>query len=193
MQLYNGLPVFEVNYDERSIMNCVSIVDEPANESYFIRLSKQKEIKMAINEEKREVLGVVLEPEQLIYRRDDDTGREYYIKFSADTIKKFALDFFENHRNTEGDVQHRFEVDGVVFYQSFIMDKEKGIAPKAFEDLPDGTWFLGAYIYNDAVWDLIKNGTLKGFSVDLVSSISEAKSDEIKTLQELMDYLNNIK
>lgn len=191
MQLYNGLPVFEVNYDENSIMNCVSIVDEPANESYFIRMSKQADVKMAINEEKREVLGVVLEPEQMIYRRDDKTGKEYYIKFGAETIKKFALDFFENHRNTEGDVQHRFEVDGVVFYQSFLMDKEKGIAPKAFEELPNGTWILGAHIYNDDVWALIKDGTLRGFSVDLVSTISEAKNEELKTLDELIKYLNN--
>lgn len=187
---HNGLPVYEVKYDENSVFNCVSVVDEPAVEQYFITLSKQSEIKMAINEEKREVLGVALIPEQLIYRRDE-SGKEFYIKFSADTIKKFALNFFENHKNTNGDVQHQFAVNGVVFYQSFLMDKEKGINPEPFESLPNGTWLLGAHIYNDDVWQMIKDGILKGFSVDLVSRISEVKEKPLNTIEELMNYLNN--
>lgn len=190
---HNGLPVYEVEYNENSVFNCVSIVDEPAVEQYFITLSKQSEIKMAINEEKREVLGVALIPDQLIYRRDDN-GKEFYIKFSAETIKKFALNFFENHKNTNGDVQHQFSINGVVFYQSFLIDKEKGINPEPFESLPNGTWLLGAHIYNDDVWNLITDGTLRGFSVDLVSSIKDAKEtkNEIDSLEELVKYLNNI-
>lgn len=189
---YNGLPVYEVEFDENSIMNCVSIVDEPAVEQYFIKLSEQSEIKMVINEEKRDVLGVALIPEQLIFRRTDD-GKEFYLKFSAETIKKFAINFFENHKNTNGDIQHMFPVEGVVFYQSFIINREKGIDPEEFKTMPDGTWVLGAHVYNDNVWQLISEGTLRGFSVDLVSGISEAKSNTFNSLDEFIDYLNNIK
>lgn len=187
-----NLPIFEVEYDENSVFNCVSVVDEPAVGQYFITLSKQTEIKMAIDEEKREVLGVALIPEQLIYRRNDD-GKEFYLKFSADTIKKFALNFFETHKNTNGDVQHQFSVNGLVFYQSFLIDRKMGINPEPFKTLPDGTWLLGAHIYNDNVWEMIKSGELKGFSVDLSSKIVKAKMREIDTIEELEEYLNNYK
>ena len=188
--IHNGLPVYEITYDENSVMNCVSIVDRPAVEQYFIRLSKDTEIKMSVNEEKREVLGVALIPEQLIYRRDD-SGKEFYVKFSADTIKKFAINFFENHKNTNGDIQHSFSVNGVVFFESFLLDRKRGIVPSDFADLPEGTWFLGAHINNDNVWKLITDGQLRGFSVDLVSGIKDAKEETLSTIKELVDYINN--
>ena len=39
-------------------------------------------------------------------------------------------------------------------------------APKGFEDLPDGSWFGSYKVDNEAVWNDIKAGTFKGFSVE---------------------------
>jgi hypothetical protein len=36
----------------------------------------------------------------------------------------------------------------------------------AFKDLPDGTWFISAKVENDEVWNKIKSGEVKGFSVE---------------------------
>lgn len=190
MKLYNGLPVFLVDLNDKTIFNNISIVDCPAIEEDFIQLSKEAEIKFKVNEEKRIISGPVLIPEQPIYRRDEN-GKEFYIKFKAATIRDFAVKFFKDHRNTEGNIQHEIATNGITFFESYLLNKERGIVPNEFSDLPDDTWFVSAKVENDNVWKLIKDGTLKGFSIDIMSTLKEDKS-VIDTVEELEDYLNNI-
>ena len=187
MQLYNGLPIYVVDINDDSVFNAVSIVDMPAIEHNFIQLSKQADIKFSFNEGNRTVTGPVLIPDQPIYRKIN--GKEFYIKFTADTIKDYAIKFYKDKREGEGNIQHSFSVNGITFYESYLLNKERGIVPAEFAELPNGTWFLSARIENDDILALIKDGTLKGFSVDIQSSISEPEK-ELDTLDELMDYLN---
>ena len=184
---YNGLPIFVVDINDRTVFNNISIVDFPAIECDFIWLSKETEIKFKVNEEKRTISGPVLIPDKPIYRKED--GKEFYIKFEAPAIRAFAEKFFRDSRQNEGNVEHQISVNGITFYESYLLNKERGIAPKEYEDLPDGTWFVSAKVENDEVWNLVKDGTLRGFSVDIFSKISEPKT-EINNLQELMEYLN---
>lgn len=186
---YKGLPIFVVDLDDKTIFNNISFVDFPAIECDFIQLAKEVEIQFKVNEEKRIVSGPVLIPEKPIYRRDEN-GREYYIKFDEKSILKFAEKFFHDHRQNEGNVQHEFSVCGITFFESYIVNKERGIAPVEFEELPDGTWFVSAKVDNDDVWALIKEGVIRGFSVDLMAPMRQEK--EIDSLDELVDYLNNI-
>ena len=190
MQKYKGLPIFIVDINDESVFNNVSIVDMPAIERNFIQLSKQADIKFSVNEEKRTVSGPVLIPDVPIYRKDN--GKEYYIKWTADTIKQYAIKFFRDGRESEGNVQHSISFNGITFYESFLLNRDRGIVPKEFADLPDGTWFLSARIDNDKVFELIKDGTLKGFSVEIQTSLSE-EDKPIDKLEELMDYLKNNK
>ena len=187
------MPVFEVEFDDlMSVFNNVSIVTEPAIMENFIKLSKQDNlnIKMKIDEEKKIVSGPVLIPDQLIYRRDG--YYEYYIKWSAKTIEQVAINFFQNHRNTEGNVEHQFSVNGITFYESYIINKERGLTPVEFSDLPDGTWMMTAKVNNDDVWNAIKSGELNGFSID-IANVNFAEDKEIDSLDELMEYIKNNK
>lgn len=188
--LFNGLPIYDVDLNDRTIFENISIVDAPAIMEDFICLSKDTEIKFKVNEEKRIVSGPVLIPEQPIYRRNAE-GKEFYVKFDAETIKGFAEKFFKDHRNTEGNVQHEISVNGVNFFESYLLNKERGIAPIEFSDLPDGTWMASAKIENDELWALIKDGTLRGFSVGIISSLKEVKPKEIKDLEEFVKVINN--
>lgn len=192
MKLYNGLPIFCVDFTDETVWNNVSIVEFPAIEQDFIKLSKQNntEIQFRVNEEKRDVFGPVLIPNQPIYRRDDN-GNEYYIEFDAKTIRNLAIKFFGDNKQNNGNIEHSVDVNGVTFYQSVLLNRGKGIVPTDYEELPDGTWLLGAHIENDEVWKLIKDGTIKGFSIDMRARISPEK-DTIETLEELMDYLSGI-
>jgi len=185
--LYNGLPIFEVDINDDSIFNNVSLVDFPAIEHNFIQLSKQAEIKFSVNEEKRTVTGPVLIPDFPIYREFGD--QKFYIKFTEETIKEYAIKFFKDKREGEGNIQHSWSVNGITFFESFLLNRERGIAPKEFEDLPVGTWFLSAKVDNDEVWKLIKDGTLRGFSVDIQATLSETKDKELSTVEDLIDYL----
>lgn len=190
MQLFNGLPIFVVDINDDSVFNNISIVDRPAIERNFIQLAKQSEIdfQFSVNDEKRTISGPALIPDLPIYRRMDD-GKEFYIKFTADTIKEYAIKFFKDGREGEGNIQHSWGVNGITFFESYLLNKERGIVPVEFKDLPDGTWILSAKVENDGVWSMIKDGSLQGFSVDIQTSLSEAEKP-LDTLDELMEYLN---
>lgn len=192
MKTYNGLPLFEIEFnDEESIFNNISFVTEPAIKETFIQLSKQDDerIQLKINEEKRIVSGPALIPGMPIYRNQG--GRAFYIKWSSDTIKQVMINFFKNHRNTEGNVEHQLPFAGVTFFESYILDKERGIAPKEFDNLPTGTWILSAKVNNDNVWQMIKDGTLTGFSIDMANvNFKEETDEELTNLEEFFKYLS---
>lgn len=191
MKQYKGLPLFEVVFDEeQSVFNNVAFVTAPAIEENFIQLSKQDDesIKLSIDEEKRIVSGPALIPDLPIYR--DQGGRKFYITWTAETIKQMAVNFFEHSRQNAGNVEHQVPVNGITYFESYIIDKERGICPKEFEDLPNGTWMLSAKVNNDEVWEMVKNGTLTGFSID-ASNVQFKEEKVIDTLEDFLEYLNN--
>lgn len=188
--MHKDIPVFNIDFTDESVWNSISIVDLPAIEKDFIKLSKQSEVKFSINEEKRDIMGPVIIKDQLIYRNDENG--EYYIKFSAETIKKMAIEFFKRDAQNNGNVMHSVDVPGVTFYQSFIKDTNRGISPEGFEDVPDGSWFVTAHVENDEVWNLIKEGQLRGFSIDCMAEFQEIKEEKaLGTLEDFFKYLNN--
>lgn len=189
MQLFNGLPIYIVDINDDSVFNNVSIVDYPAIEENFIQLSRDVEIKFSVNEEKRVISGPVLIPDQPIYRNIN--GKEFYIKFSAETIKNYAIKFFKDKREGEGNIEHQWSVNGITFFESYLLNKDRNIAPVEFADLPDGTWILSAKVENDNVWELIKDGSLRGFSVDIQSTIS-VEDKAIDSVEDLMDYFKQL-
>lgn len=195
MEMYEGKPLLrlEINGEEDGV-NIISLVEFPAVERNFIQLSK--EVKLSLNEEKKELLGVALIPNMPIYRRDEQG--EYYITFSAESIRKIAIDFYRKLNVNMADVEHNHNIqNGITYFQSMIIDKEQGICPKAFKDLPNGTWIVGCKIDNINVWDAVKNGNVKGFSIDghFHSEQQERMNKQkptIDTLEELFDFLGNL-
>lgn len=191
MRKYKGLPLFEVLFnDDESVFNWVSFVTEPAILEHFVQLSKNSEcdVHLSIDEEKRIVSGPALIPDLPIYR--DQGGRKFYITWTADTIKQMAVNFFEHSRQNAGNVEHQVPVNGITYFESYIIDKERGICPKEFEDLPNGTWMLSAKVNNDEVWEMVKDGTLTGFSID-ASNVQFKEEKVIDTLEDFLEYLNN--
>jgi len=52
-------------------------------------------------------------------------------------------------------------------FESWITDEKRGIkAMVGFEDVNDGSWFGSFKVDNDEVWKLIKDGKVRGFSVE---------------------------
>lgn len=195
MEMYNDKPLLrlEINGEEDGV-NIISLVEFPAVERNFIQLSK--EVKLSLNEEKRELLGVALIPDMPIYRRDKQG--EYYIVFSAESIRKIAINFYKKLNVNMADVEHNHNIEnGITYFQSLIVDKENGICPAAFKDLPNGTWIVGCKVENDKIWEAVKSGEVKGFSIDGYFHAEEEKQeDEKKTLDnldEFFDWLENLK
>lgn len=193
------LPIYEALItDEIDGITAVSLVDVPAVESDFLKFNKEKE-KMLFsidNEEKRLVTGVVLRADFPIYRITN-SGYEYYIVFSRDTIIKMTEKMLKQNTFNNINLEHndnRF-VEGVTLRELFIKDTEKGINPKGFEDISNGSLFATYHIENNEVWEQIKQGTFNGFSIECYVNIEEVKEEpkEIDTIEELLDYINNYK
>lgn len=194
MDKYKGLPLYEVLFDDdESVFNNVAFVTAPAIEINFVQLSKQADtdIKLSVDQEKRIVTGPALIPDMPIYRNQG--GKQFYITWTKDTIKQMAINFFRNSRQNAGNVEHEIPVNGITYFESYILDKERGISPKEFAELPDGTWMLSAKVVNDNVWNMVLDGTLMGFSIDVSNVQFKEEKKEIDTLEEFLDFLNNNK
>ena len=147
-----------------------------------------------INEEKRIVSGPLMIADELIYRNSEKFG-EHYVKFSADTIKQIAIKFAKKNYHKNVNLMHDPEqkVKGVIMFESWLVDKERGIqAMKGFEEVADGSWFGSFYVENDNVWSEIKQGTYRGFSVEGIFDYEEPISPEENALKKISELLSTI-
>jgi len=148
----------------------------------------------AIQSESEHIItGPLMIPQQLIYRNSEQFG-EHYVKFSVDTIKQIAIKFSKKGYQKNVNLMHEadMQVEGVTMFESFISDSKRGIKPmEAFKDLPDGTWFGSFYVENPKVWELVKSGEVKGFSVEGMFDYEAPMSEDEKQLAELREILNS--
>ena len=187
----DGLPVFQAKVDsEESGMLRISLVDAPAVQSDFQAFKKETSRKLLYaiqDEEKRRILGVVMRADFPIFRRDSKLG-EYYIIYKADTIREMAERYLEENRQNFVNLMHEegSEVEGVQMVQYFI--KGSGINPDGFEDIADGSLFAEFHVTNDDVWEEVKAGTYKGFSLEGYFDLVPEKNKNY--VEEVVDTLD---
>ena len=92
-----NLPLYKVKYEneDQGDLYAISIVQSPANGFEFIAMSEQKEIKLSSDKKKQILYGIVLRPEQKIYREFED-GTPFHLTFDAETIVRFIIFFIHN-------------------------------------------------------------------------------------------------
>lgn len=183
--------------DEEDGMDFMGVVDEPAHGKPFMLFDKQVKSKLIFNEEKREVYGVAIATQLPIYRNED--GFEYYGIFYKDEVLKIAQRFFKRLNvihNVNFDHDHNKVLKGVNLFFSYIIDKAKGFdCPELFKNqkLEDGSWIVGYKVESNEVWEEIKSGKFKGFSIEIFAGIESVnfnnkkmskKKEEKKTLFE---------
>lgn len=146
------------------------------------------------DKERRIVSGVLMLANTPIYRRDEQNG-EYNVIFTPDTIEKIVNKFFKqgNQSSVNGMHNSDFTIDGVYMFESFIIDKSRGIkAPEGFGDIPEGSWFGSFKVENQDIWDsYIKTGVFKGFSVEgmfnqTLTKADNAYSEMFKLIDEIL-------
>lgn len=179
---FKGLPLYaaELLNEDCGVLR-VSLVDAPAVESDFLSYSAEQRQDYAIaDEDKRRVFGCVLRADYPIYRRDH--GHEYFITFAADQIRAFAQKYLAEGRQNEIDLHHDLKsIEGAEMVQYFIKDTEAGIAPVGFDDIADGSLFCEYQITDETLWQRIKEGEFKGFSVEIVHAQTPVEYNTQKT------------
>lgn len=178
------IPVFEALIDSIDTgIYKISLVDLPAVESDFIAFDKQEKLmKYSIeNEEQRMVTGVIMRANFNIYRYDEEFG-EYYIKYSPETIKLMAEKMMIDNTFNNINLMHEdgTDVEGVNLVELFIKDTNKGINPSNFDDIENGSLFATYKINNDAIWEQIKLGTFRGFSLEGIFDIERTQFRKTK-------------
>ena len=194
----------------------ISLVATPAMESNYVMLSKdrtdnltieekidlskQNDVKFSkISEEKRLLMGLVLEPNKLIYRYDQQTQEEYYITVSAETILELQQDYIKKSNQNYSTLEHDGkELEGISFTEHWIVEDSK-IDKSALHGLSfkKGSWVTVAKIDNENLWnDYIKTGNVMGFSIDAMVHLEEInlnkqEMSEQKTVIELIKDLPN--
>lgn len=189
----------EINPDPDSDLevNFIGLVERPAIEKNFLAFNKENHLKFSLNEEKRIISGPAMIAGLPLYRKDDQYG-EYFVVFTKETIRciveKFHAKGYMKNFNLFHDEDSK--VDDIKVYNSFITDEDLGItAPKGFEDIPDGSWFITAKVNNDKVWEKVKSGDIKGFSVEGLFtyvqtpvSVKMTAEEKVRRIQEILAY-----
>lgn len=162
--------LYEVRPD--SLVYAISLVECPAIESNFVLLSEEKPIQVCLEQdEKHMVFGAVLIPDKPIYRYNQE--EEYYLRFPKETIEVLAHDYLQNDNIYSFTQQHKDNADGVSIIESWVKTSNNDKSVDLGIDAPIGTWFVGAKIDNEEIWQGIKDGSMKGFSVESFLNFDE--------------------
>lgn len=127
-----------------------------------------------------------------IYRNDDNG--EYYVVFTKDTIKQIAQKFFAKGYQSNVNLMHDsgMKLEGLTMFESWIVDEKRGIKPmQGFEDVADGSWFGSFKVDNPDVWQMIKDGKVRGFSVEGLFSYKKADMQQ-KDVEQLWSQIQEV-
>lgn len=188
MVTIGGIPVYDALItDEETGMMKISLVDDPAVMSDFQAFDNIRKMQMysVTDDEKRLVRGVVMRADFPIYRRDERLG-EYYIIYKPETIRAMAEKYLAESRQNDVNVMHSTDVDGVQMVQYFI--KGDGVSVDGFDDIADGSLFAEFHILNDEVWEAVKSGEYKGFSLEGYFDLAPERDKQ--TVEEIVDDLD---
>jgi hypothetical protein len=154
--------------NEALAIDAISLVTSPAIEVDFVFFGKEKNnLTFAkVDEEKRELIAPALIPNKQIYRYDANTDSDYYVYFSKDTVKKAAYSYLKHNNHHKATYQHEQRVAGVLTVESWIKEGDQDKSKLYGFDLSNGTWFVKMKIENDDLWNKIKEGELRGLSIE---------------------------
>ncbi len=176
-------------------IDAISLVNSPAIEQDFVFFNKEKNnLTFAkVDEEKRMLVSPALIPNKHIFRYDPNTDSEYYVYFSPETVRKASELYLKHNNHHKATHEHNERVSGVLTVESWIKEGDSDKSKLFGYDLPNGTWFVKMKITNSELWEKIKEGKLKGLSIEGYFTDKMAKmSERTPTDHEILSALNEI-
>lgn len=173
----------------------VSVVDDPAIQTYPIALTNQ-EVKLAEVDKKKQILmGALLIPDMVIKRVDEKTKEVYGIKFSKETLFEITKVYMQKEKQNKTTLEHEVQLDGNTIIE--IWQKEDMVHDKsAMYGLSDpiGSIMISMFISDkDKYNKYVSEG--KGFSLEgnftsqlSLKKVSEPCEDAV-LLQKVKDLL----
>lgn len=165
------IPIYQVGVESELL--AISLVKDPAIEEPFQYFSEEQQVIKFSSDEKHQVIGPLIVADKLIYRRYK--GEEFYVSFSKEAIEAMLYDFAKNGRNKSITLSHQEDVNGAVVTEIWTSGKNDKSHDYGY-DLPEGSLFCSMKILNNDLWQKIKSGEVRGFSIE--------------SLLEVIDYNN---
>lgn len=217
-----NIPIYNVTIDDEQIgMTAISFVDEPAIMTDFVAF-KQQMIENMIwmsSHDKREVVSPILIPNQLIYRVTKK-GEPYYIRWTPEAIQMAAAKYLANGFWNNFTVMHPLFYDASLNY-SDVLEKDVYLLrmwivknsetddahTKYGFNVPDGTLMVHLKVHNRQIWSRIKNGELKGLSIEAFTNVVRDNNDvkldinmmnldvnskQLNLFQKFINFLNEV-
>jgi hypothetical protein len=183
------------NDNESLAIDAISLVTAPAIEQDFVFFGKEKNnLTFAkVDEEKRMLISPALIPNKQIFRYNPNTDSDYYVYFSPETVRKASELYLKHNNHHKATYQHQDRVSGVLTVESWIKEGDQDKSKLYGFDLPNGTWFVKMKIENDDLWNKIKEGELRGLSIEgYFTDRFESMQKAQPTDEEILKALNEI-
>ena len=188
----------KVNEDDDTGMIGMSLVDDPAMESNFLKFNKEKEtvvvaLKNEEGEYKQIVAGLALIPDLMIYRKNGEY--EYYVYFTADDIEKIRNKFHKQKLTDVVNLQHSDVTVESFLIESYIINSEERLSEvkaQGIEDAVLGSWYVQYKIDDADVFDKALDEDINGFSIEIKGELVEVQLHNIKSKNLIMSKLNKI-
>lgn len=166
----------------------VSLVTDPAMDGDFIQFEKDNKIQFVkVDESKRRVMGLILEPNKEVLRFDKETNTPYSVFFEKQDIEDVAYNFQKQGNQNNSTLQHDgTAIEGVSFVETWIVENPKVDKSTNFGfEYPKGSWMGVMQLDNEEVWnEYVKTGIVKGFSIDAFMQFEEVNLNKVNMSKE---------
>jgi hypothetical protein len=170
------LPIYELILADLDSVE-IALVDSPATEEEFIFFNEEI-VNIQFNEDKMIVTGPVLIPNQKIFRNDMLGQR--YVFMSKDTIHKFAEQFIAKKDNKFNLKHSDYNIELTVLESYFAKEGNEF-------NVPEGSWILSAKVNDSDIWNKIKTGDLKGYSMEALFENHLVQFEQQKEKEKMSD------
>lgn len=186
------IKVYTAKIDEEGELGvyALSFVDRPAIMKDFMHF-KEHHLLRKLDEERRMVYGPAMIPDLPILRISK-SGEEFYIKFPSDVVRIMAHKYFTTNSHHNMTVDHETKLSASIVVESWLKEGESDKSIQlGFESLPDGTWFTGSKVNDDDVWERVKSGELRGYSIEVdLDMVEDGEQPEDEIIREMETIIN---
>jgi hypothetical protein len=189
MKLYEL--ILDNSEDADSGVFALSLVQNPAIEANWVYFSKEGKAQIqfaTIDNDKRTIVAPVLIPDLQILRIDSDTGEEYKVYFTKETVEQLAQKYLQNGYQSKATLEHFENIDGdVTVVESWVSksatkDKSALYFNRSF---PVGTWFVTMRVNDEKLWqEYVKTGLVKAISLEGIFDHKLVKASKVESIME---------
>ena len=168
--------------DGREVPNCI-----PVQQS-----AQFGEQKFSLDDEKREITGAAVIPNKFIIRYDE-MMQPYYVFFSKETTKMLSEKFMKDNKMTDvANIEHTDKkADKTYVVESWLVEDTFNDKSNALGlEYPEGTWVITMKVQSDEVWNDIKKGKYKGYSIEGFFEEKLMFSEEDLVLQQINEIIS---